>query len=241
MKEKVVGILGGMGPDATVDFMQRIIRLTPAEDDNDHIRMIIDNNPKVPSRIKAIVDGTGESPAPCLVKMAQGLEKQGADFLVIPCNTAHYYYSDISSAVKIPVLNMVELTVKKIVKNQPGIKTVGLLGSTALLITALVKNALVKRGVSIKYPSEDLQAKVLESIKKIKAGSFAQQYIKNVQSAGDYLIRHDAEAVIIGCTELSVISKQIDLKVNVYDSSQVLAENVVSIIKPESAYPKSIE
>jgi aspartate racemase len=84
-KEMVVGILGGMGPEATVDLMQRLIRLTPAADDLDHIRCIIDNNPKIPSRIKAIIEGSGESPVPCLVQMARGLEACGVAFLAIPC------------------------------------------------------------------------------------------------------------------------------------------------------------
>ncbi len=234
MTEKVVGVLGGMGPEATVDFMQRVIRLTPGKDDNDHIRMIVDNNPKVPSRIKAIVDGTGENPAPYLIEMAQGLERHGADFLVIPCNTAHNYYSEISSAVNIPVLNMVELTVKKIVRNQPEIKTVGLLASTALLMTGLFKESLKKREIFIIYPSENLQNKVMAAIKKVKAGSFSQEQIKDIQSAGDFLIRNNAEAVIIGCTELSVISKQINFNVAMYDSSQVLAETVVNRVKKEN-------
>ncbi|RLB91348.1 MAG: aspartate racemase RacD, partial [Deltaproteobacteria bacterium] len=86
--EKIVGILGGMGPEATVDLMQRIISLTPALDDIDHIRCIVDNNPKVPSRIKAIIEGDGEDPGPCMADMGRRLESWGADFLVIACNTA---------------------------------------------------------------------------------------------------------------------------------------------------------
>ena len=74
--EKVVGVIGGMGPAATVDLMRRVIEATPAADDVDHIRMLVDNNPKIPSRIAALIDGTGESPVPCLIEMAQGLERR---------------------------------------------------------------------------------------------------------------------------------------------------------------------
>src|ERR1700723_4357749 len=88
---RIVGIIGGMGPEATVDLMRRVIAATPARDDADHIHLLVDNNPKVPSRIAALIDGTGCDPAPALCEMAKGLEAQGADFLVIPCNTAHYY------------------------------------------------------------------------------------------------------------------------------------------------------
>ena len=90
--EMVPGIIGGMGPEATVDLMQRIIANTSAIDDVDHIRCIVDNNPKIPSRIKAILEQGGENPGPSMAEMARRLEKWGADFLVIPCNTAHYYY-----------------------------------------------------------------------------------------------------------------------------------------------------
>ena len=117
MKDKTVGIIGGMGPEATVDLMQRIIRLTPARDDIDHIRCIVDNNPKVPSRIKAIIEKTGEDPGPCMADMGRRLENAGADFLVIACNTAHYYYDAVQKAVSIPVINLIEL-VSNYVKNE---------------------------------------------------------------------------------------------------------------------------
>ncbi|HEY1837589.1 MAG TPA: aspartate/glutamate racemase family protein, partial [Rhizomicrobium sp.] len=83
MVEKVVGVIGGMGPEATVDFLSRVLRATPATDDADHIRVLVDNNPKIPSRIAALIEGGGEDPLPALIAMARGLESQGADFLVM--------------------------------------------------------------------------------------------------------------------------------------------------------------
>jgi len=121
MAAKSVGVIGGMGPEATVDLMRRVIKATPAHDDSDHIRMIVDNNPTVPSRIKAVIEGIGESPAPILVQMGSKLEAYGADFLVIPCNTAHYYLNDIRSAVSIPVIDMIELTVDAVLRENPAL------------------------------------------------------------------------------------------------------------------------
>ena len=118
-KEKIVGILGGMGPEATVDLMQRIIRLTPALDDADHIRCIVDNNPKVPSRIKAIIEGGGEDPGPCMAEMGRRLESWGADFLVIACNTAHFYYDAVRDAVTIPVINLIDLVANHVQEHFP--------------------------------------------------------------------------------------------------------------------------
>ncbi|HEY9343798.1 MAG TPA: amino acid racemase, partial [Inquilinus sp.] len=104
---RVIGVIGGMGPAATVEFMSRVIRRTDAEDDSDHFRMLVDNNPKVPSRIAAIIDRTGADPLPDLQLMAAGLERAGADFLVMPCNTAHHYHRAIAEAVGIPFISIV--------------------------------------------------------------------------------------------------------------------------------------
>ena len=93
-----VGIIGGVGPQATVDLMQRLIDLTPAQDDADHIRMLVDNDPAVPSRIAALIEKTGPSPAPHLARMARGLVSHGATLLAMPCNTAHHYLADIRAA-----------------------------------------------------------------------------------------------------------------------------------------------
>ncbi len=231
MREKIVGILGGMGPEATVDFMQRIIRLTPAKDDGDHIHMLVDNNPKIPSRIAAIIEKSNADPLPVLVEMAEGLQKSGADFLSIPCNTAHFYLPEIRAAVKIPVLDMIELTVQKIIAENPGIKKVGLLASSAVLITGLYKQALAEKGVAILYPPEKMQSRVLQTIKKVKADAYGRDDMRYVQEAANFLTDNRAEALIIGCTELSVIAGRIHFRTISYNSSQVLAEKVVKIIK----------
>jgi aspartate racemase len=122
-----------MGPEATVDLMNRIIRATPASDDVDHIRMVVDNNPKVPSRIRALIEGDGPSPVPVLQGMARKLSAYGVDFLAMPCNTAHYYHQEVQQAVTVPLLDMVELAVQKVVQQYPGVPAVGLLASTAVL------------------------------------------------------------------------------------------------------------
>ncbi|MBE0448134.1 MAG: aspartate/glutamate racemase family protein [Actinobacteria bacterium] len=100
-----VRMIEGMGPDCTMAFMQGVIDATPAEADIDHVHMLVDNNPKVPSRIKALIDGDGESLGPVIAEIAHRLEKAGASFLVMPCNTAHYFWKDAQDAVKFPVWN----------------------------------------------------------------------------------------------------------------------------------------
>src|SRR3989304_4023725 len=146
MHSKTIGIIGGMGPEATVDLMARVIRATPAQDDADHIRMIVDNDPGVPSRIKALLDGTGESPGPYLVAMARRLESWGADVLAMPCNTAHYYHGEIRAAVAIPVLHMIDLTAATVAQQRPGQNHVGILAATAVIRTGLDATAFDRWG-----------------------------------------------------------------------------------------------
>ena len=231
VEEKIVGVIGGLGPEATVDLMRRVIEATPAKDDTDHIRMIVDNNPKIPSRIKALIEGTGESPAPLMAETARKLAAFGADFLVIPCNTAHFYYDDIYSAVDIPILNMVDLTVQNVLKETPFVQTVGLLASEAVLVTKLYMKRLEERGVKQIHPSAQLQTRIMTSIRRIKTGKYEEEDKRVLQTAAEELMRRKADVLIVACTELSIISDSIDVAVPVYDASQVLAEGIVRIVK----------
>jgi len=229
--DKTVGIIGGLGPEATVDFMKRVIAATPALDDADHIRMIVDSNPKVPSRIKAIVDETGESPAPALMEMARNLESYGADVLVIPCNAAHYYYDDISAVVKIPVLDMIGLTVDAIIRENPGIGSTGLLATDAVIKTTLYLKRFEQKGIALIVPVPERQERLMKSIRQIKTGAYGVDEKEALQSAAARLVERKAEALVIGCTELSIIWDPRDSGVSAFDSSQVLAEATVKTAK----------
>lgn len=233
MKEKIVGIIGGMGPEATVDLMQRVIKATPAMDDADHIRMIVDNNPKIPSRIKALLDGSGENPGPCLADMARKLEDWGADFLVIPCNTAHYYYPDMKSAVQIPVLHMIELTAKRIAEDNSRIKKVGILASTVLLKIGLYSTVFERYGISVIYPPEDLQNRLMDAIRTIKAGNYGKPEAETLKAAAESLFAEKAQALLVACTELSIIGGALTPGpgITLYDALQVLTEEIVKAAK----------
>ncbi|MFN2437218.1 MAG: aspartate/glutamate racemase family protein [Desulfotignum sp.] len=234
-QEKVVGIIGGMGPEATVDLMQRIIRLTPAMDDKDHIRCIVDNNPKVPSRIKAIIEGDGEDPGPVMADMGRRLEAWGADFLVIPCNTAHYYYDAVQEAVKIPVINMIDLVVDQ-VKARFGKETqIGMLASPAVAITKLYTRRFDTLGMAAVWPDPEHQDRLFNIIRQVKTGRISpdlhQQYARVCDHLGDQGVR----VAIVACTELSALGG--DLPVSTIDASQVLAEAIVRMVKNPQVYP----
>jgi len=231
MSEQVVGIIGGMGPEATVDLMARVIKATPASDDIDHIRMVVDNNPKVPSRIKALIEKTGESALPCLQEMARKLADWGVDFLAIPCNTAHVYHSGVQEAVSIPVLHMIELTTERVMADNPDLRNMGLLASSAVLDLGLYENHLAEKGLDLIAPMAANQALVMAAIRKIKTGKYGREVMDDIQLAADDMMDRGCEALIIACTELSIISSSLELPGPCYDASQVLAEAIVEFAR----------
>ena len=224
---KVAGILGGMGPQATVDLLQRIINNTPARDDSDHIRVLIDNNPKVPSRIDALIHETGPSPLPELIDMAQQLEKRGADFLAMPCNTAHHYYPALSAAVGIPFLNIVEESLEHVAHQVGGKLTIALLASSALPKIRLFEPVAQRLGAHLLYPHASDQRDVMQLIKDIKAGAGSTGQIENLGSVIQRLEGRGAHCVLIACTELSVVAGQLNATLPVYDAAEILASAVV--------------
>jgi len=222
MPEKIIGILGGMGPEATIDLFYKIIKFTPAEKDQDHLRIIIDNNPKIPDRTAAIL-GKGEDPLPALQETAQNLEKAGVNFIVIPCNTAHYFLSSIQESVNIPVLNMIEETAKETKKRIPQIKKVGLLASIGVYKSKIYHQHFKKFNIEVISPQEKDKEEIIKVIYTIKAGDLSKRVKKNILKIVQKLIDKGAEAIIAGCTEIPLILKEGDISVPLIDPTQVLA------------------
>lgn len=227
MKKKIVGILGGMGPEATIDLMQRVLRATPAQDDQDHIHMLVDNNPQVPSRIRALLEKTGESPGPCLKNMARKLESWGADFLAMPCNTAHYYHKEIQSAVSIPVLNILSLSVEESLRRKPHLRRVGLLAATAVLNLNLYGQIFSAHGVEALAPPALIQEHIMSTIRTIKTGQYDEEVFTVLREAINSLMEAGAEIILVACTELSVVSGRLEASVPILDAAQILAEHIV--------------
>ncbi len=235
MEELVAGIIGGMGPEATVDLMQKIIAHTEVKDDSGHIRCIVDNNPKIPSRIEAIL-GNGEDPGRVMAEVGKKLEEYGADFLVIPCNTAHYYYADVVRAVNVPVVNMITLVVNTICTSYPDMKKIGVLGSTTIVKTALYEKSFAALGVEVIYPDPDVQAELFELIKDVKSGKTDISRINKLNAIGKHLLSKGATLAILGCTELGILANQ-DLPVPYIDAAEQLAIETVAIAKRKKILP----
>jgi aspartate racemase len=228
MTKKTVGIIGGMGPDATVDLFQKIVRATPAEKDQDHLRIIIDNNPAIPDRTRAILYD-GESPVPALTATAKNLQQAGADFLVMPCNTAHYYHALLSQAVGIPVLHMMEETARNIRERFSQVKKVGLLATDGTVQSRLYHRSLEAAGLEVLIPDGMHQRILMEAIYGpggIKAGQRMGPAVR-VQRVAGYLIEQGCELLIAGCTEIPLVLSDGDCPVPVLDATRVLAEAAV--------------
>ena len=230
-KEKIAGVLGGMGPEATADLISRIVRNTPASDDNDHIRCIIDNNAKVPSRIKAILEG-GPDPGPVLAAMAKGLEAWGADFLAMPCNTAHHYFTCITDAVRIPVLNMIDLAVQAALDAVPEARRVGILCTPATHKTGLYTRPLEARGLEAVYPDPDVETKLLGVIMTVKGGNTGNEPRQGLAEVVRHVRDKGVPVCITACTELGVILEKYD-GIAVVDAAEALAKAIVRTAREE--------
>lgn len=226
MPEKIIGILGGMGPEATIDLFHKIIKFTPAEKDQEHLRIIIDNNPKIPDRTAAIL-GKGEDPLPALQETAQNLEKAGADFIIIPCNTAHYFLPSIQKSVKIPILNIIEETAKETQKKIPSIKKVGLLASIGTYKTKIYHQYFKKYNIEVIFPEEKDKEEVMKVIYAVKAGDLSIEVKGNILKIAQKLVDKGAEAIIAGCTEIPLLLKKGDVSVPIIDPTQALAKAAV--------------
>jgi aspartate racemase len=220
---KIVGILGGMGPEATADLFLKIIKATPAKKDQDHLRIIVDCNPQIPDRTDAILRG-GEDPTPLLTSTALNLEKAGAGFLVIPCNTAHYFHGAVSRAVSIPVLHMMNETALEL--KRAGARRVGLLASDGTVQSGLYHKALGGLEMEVLVPGTAMQKHVMDAIYGVKSGEFGESRA-SVLAAAEELIAIGAEAVIAGCTEIPLVLKDGDTSRPVVDATMALARAAV--------------
>jgi len=222
--ESVIGIIGGMGPEATLELFHRILACTPAQRDQDHYRILIDNNPKIPDRTAAIL-GHGADPLSALLASARTLQQAGASFLVMPCNTAHHWLPALRRSISIPILDMVNETAKHVLNHRPPLKTIGLLATTGTLKVELYQKALEEKGLTSLVPRPDEQSSVMEAIYRIKAGDYAAK--DAVLHIAQQLIRRGAAGLVLGCTELSLIAKEEAVGCPLFDPLSILAREAV--------------
>lgn len=226
---RMVGILGGMGPKATVHLMQRVIDAVNADDDADHVPLLVDQNPQVPSRIAHLIDGTGADPVPALKTMARRLEQAGTKALAMPCNTAHHYAPHIAAAVRIPFLNMIDLAVRAAAKECGPAGRVGILCSPATRRVGVFEAALAEAGLEAVYPSDD--AALLAAIRQIKAEGPQTVARTTLASASSELLKQRAAVQLIACTEFSLIASDLPKAAFCIDTLDCLVAEILTFSK----------
>ena len=221
---RVVGVIGGMGPDATADFMSQVIAFTEAARDQDHARMLVDNTPAVPCRQRALL-GDGEDPGPVMADMARGLEAAGADFLVMPCNTAHAFADAIINAVSIPLLSIVDVTVAACRDH----RVVGMLSTKGCLEAGVYQDAFATTGSEIIVPDDAEFAELMDLIFAIKAGDQSPGIGERMRVLGEALVARGATVVVGGCTEITLVLHDDMLTVPLVSSTDELARATADV------------
>ena len=224
---KTLGIIGGMGPMATVDLMRKIILSTDAKTDQEHIHILVDNNTQIPDRTAAI-EGRGESPVARMLQSAKLLESQGADVLVIACNTAHYFLDEFKDKVHVPIINMIDEAVKHCV--ELGYSEVGLLCTIGTRNTGIYQKACDKFNIKLVVP-DDEEIKALQDMiySGVKANNFNYD-TSNVKQVISTMRNRGAQAFILGCTETPIAVQMYHIEGNFIDSSLVLAHKAIEAV-----------
>ncbi|PRZ03800.1 aspartate racemase [Isoptericola sp. CG 20/1183] len=198
-----VGVIGGVGPLATAYFLQRVVQLTAAERDQEHVDMVVLNHATVPDRTDFVVGRSTLDPGPVLARDARRLERFGVSFLVMPCNTAHYFTQQVLDAITVPFVSIVDVTVAAARRRAPGLTKVGLLATAGTVASGVYDDAFAAHGIEVVTPDADDQARVSTVIyDQVKAGRPADPDELRAVAAG--LVARGAGVVVLGCTELSV-------------------------------------
>ncbi len=219
----VLGILGGMGPMATVDFVKKIIEQTPAECDQDHIPLVIYSVPQIPDRSQCIAEAN-DAPLEWLVTGVNILRDSGAQSIAIPCNTAHFWYTPLQKHCDIPILHIVDAAANALVSRGICSGRIGLLATTGTIKANIYQERLSKLGYSCILPSPRLQKEaVMTGIAEVKAGNYGiAQHL--LEKAAKYLVTSGCEIIMLGCTEIPIV-----LKGNAYlDATEALARAAVT-------------
>lgn len=230
----MLGVIGGMGPQATQLFFQGVVNKTPATQDQQHIPMIILNHTTIPDRTRAILSGKKEELLEILLKDAQMLEQNGCTAIAIPCNTSHYFVDEIQKHIGIPIIHMVRETVNHVARVKPGIKKLAILATDGTVKAGIYQSECKKKGIAVYLPSPEKQALIMDiiyrEIKQGKPGSLSTFMKVELE-----IKRAGCEAAILACTELSCFAQQHPLSDFYIDAMDVLIDKAVGLYRKEKA------
>ena len=224
---RVAGVLGGLGPAATIGFMQRVLEFGAAGEEQEHVPLLVNQNPGVPNRQQAILEA-GPSPGPALAEMARALERAGADFLVMPCATAHAWQQEIADASTLPLASIVDASLRAVPADAA---TIGVLETPACRRAGLFTAALLGAGLDYCALADDECAKLMKVAYAVKGGDRGIPQKKAAVELAAVLARRGARAIIAACTELPLVLSGDDVDVPLVVSTDALAEQTVAIAR----------
>lgn len=216
----VLGVLGGMGPAATVEFLAKLQAYTPAEKDQDHIRVIADINPKAPDR-----NVPGTQAGGVLAEMAGALAGAGAEVLAMPCNTAHAHADMIQRASGLPLVDMIGLGAEA--AGRSGARRVGVLGTKGAL--KLYREYLAAHAMGLIALPPERQEAFMQTLYRIKSGDLGEEVTRAMQGFADELRKDGAEVLIAGCTEVPLVLDNEDVRLELIDPGDLLARRCVAV------------
>lgn len=224
MRKKTLGIVGGVGPLATMFIGEMIVRRTKAEKDQDHVNAVITNNTAIPDRTAFIMGQSNDNPVPVMIGDIEKLTLIGAEIIIIPCNTAHTFFDEFEQASPVPVIHMIRETMKR--ATEQGAKKVGILATTGTVTSKVYQQAAIEYGLEPVVPNHDMQENIMSIIyDNIKAGKNVdkEKWLKIV----NYMENQNCDRIVLGCTELSIVKKDMALSEYYLDSLIVLAETAI--------------
>lgn len=225
----VLGVLGGMGPLATVDFMRKVIDLTPATRDQDHIPMTVASLPQVPDRTKAILEG-GESPLPAMLSGIELLNSADVDCIAIPCNSAHFWYEELAGAAKAPIFHIADAAIASLAARGIRAQSVGILGTSGIVAAGIYQKRLADHGLTSLLPGPPEQDEmVMAGIYQIKAGDLEEGRVL-LESAIAHLRGRGADALVLGCTEIPIVVEDGN---DIVDATLALAQACIEFLSEE--------
>ncbi|MGF6966976.1 aspartate racemase [Paraburkholderia sp. WC7.3g] len=242
-----LGVVGGIGPAATVDFMDKLVRHTPAARDQDHIRIMVEQNPQIPDRTAALL-ARGDDPTLALYAACKTLEEGGADLIAMPCNTAHAFIERLQPALRVPIVNMLGCTADYLRETFPGLREVGVLATSGTLASRVYEQALDARGFVQIAPSAAAQARLMNAIygpRGAKAGQTSGECCDDLAAAVDDLVARGVQVIVLACTELPLLLREPVLVcpggrvVRLVDPTDVLARRCVAYALGDGVAPET--
>lgn len=230
----LVGVIGGLGPEATIDFMERVMRYTPASIDQDHVRLLVFHDPHVPSRQAALLmdsdNSKNDNVGRRLATLALTLEKAGADFIVMPCNLGHYWNAAIKAAIHIPLVSIVDVTVSAAIR-KCGCHSkdpVGLLTTPGCHKAGLYQEAFDKTSHPLILQTSTELQQTMNYVDEIKARHHSKEVVEGLRKIGNALVARGARVLIAACTELPLVLEESMFDVPFISSTDELAKQTVT-------------